>query len=102
MMAINVRSSADISDAVAAGLEHGSLLLHESNLSPEFFNLRSGMAGEMMQKFINYRIPLAIVVVAPEGYGERFCELVREHHNHPSVRFFLSESQAREWLFARG
>lgn len=100
MGAVNVRSLADISDAIAYALEQGSLLLSESNLSPEFFNLRSGMAGEMMQKFVNYRIPLAIVVVAPEVHGERFCELVREHQNHPSVRFFLSEAEARQWLSA--
>jgi hypothetical protein len=100
MVAVNVRSSADISDAITYGLEHGSLILFESNLSPEFFDLRSGIAGEMMQKCVNYRIPLAIVVVAPEGHGERFCELVREHQSHPSVRFFLSESKARAWLRA--
>lgn len=100
MVVVDIRSSADISDAIVCGLEHGSLLLSESNLSPEFFDLRSGMAGELMQKFVNYRIPLAIVVAAPEGYGERFCELVREHQSHPLVRFFLSESKAREWLSA--
>ncbi|HMN46270.1 MAG TPA: DUF4180 domain-containing protein [Povalibacter sp.] len=95
---INVRSFADISDVVACGLEHGGLVLYESSLGPEFFDLRTGIAGEMMQKFVNYRIPLAIVLAAPEGHGERFCELVREHRNHPLVRFFLSRAEAGEWV----
>lgn len=100
MGTINVRSTNDISDAIAAGMQQGSVLLSDANLSPEFFNLRSGLAGEMMQKFVNYRIPLAIVVAAPEKHGERFCELVLEHQSHPVVRFFLSEGPAREWLAA--
>lgn len=97
---VQIRSVADISDAIAHAFEHGGLLLSESNLCSEFFDLRSGLAGEMMQKFVNYRIRLAIVVVAPDAHGERFCELVHEHENHPTVRFFVSEAEAREWLGA--
>lgn len=97
---VQVHSVADIPDAIAYGLENGGLLLSESNLSPEFFRLRSGLAGEVMQKFVNYGIQLAVVVATPEEHGERFCELVREHHSHPTVRFFGSESEAREWLRA--
>jgi len=32
-----------------------------SRLDPSFFSLRSGVAGEVMQKFVNYRVRLAIV-----------------------------------------
>jgi|HigsolmetaAR202D_1030399.scaffolds.fasta_scaffold01395_15 hypothetical protein len=98
---VQIRSVADIPDAIAHGMENGGLLLSESNLSPEFFILRSGLAGEVMQKFVNYGIPLAIIVASPEDHGERFCELVREHRNHPTVRFFASETEGREWLAAR-
>lgn len=99
---VQIRSVSDISDAVAYGFGHGGLLLSESNVCPEFFDLSSGLAGEMMQKFVNYGIQLAIVVAAPEDHGERFCELVREHRKHPTVRFFVSEAEAREWLAATG
>lgn len=95
---VQIRSVSDIPDAIAYGLEHGSLLLSEANLCPEFFDLSSGLAGETMQKFVNYRIQLAIIVAAPEDHGGRFCELVHEHRNHPTVRFFVSEAEAREWL----
>lgn len=95
---VQIRSVADIPDAITYGLENGGLLLSESSLGPEFFKLRSGLAGEVMQKFVNYGIQLAIVVATPEDHGERFCELVREHQSHPTVRFFASEAEAREWL----
>ncbi|HLU93222.1 MAG TPA: DUF4180 domain-containing protein, partial [Membranihabitans sp.] len=37
------------------------IIIHEKNLTPQFFDLKNGLAGEILQKFSNYRIPLAIV-----------------------------------------
>ncbi len=38
-----------------------SILLYEKNLKPDFFDLKTGMAGEILQKYTNYRMRLAIV-----------------------------------------
>jgi hypothetical protein len=46
----------------AAGYEGAShVLLHEKNLMPEFFDLKSGVAGEILQKFTNYRMGLLVI-----------------------------------------
>ena len=37
------------------------IILYRVNLSPEFFDLENGMAGEILQKFSNYRMQLAVV-----------------------------------------
>ncbi|MFO7368658.1 MAG: DUF4180 domain-containing protein [Bacteroidales bacterium] len=37
------------------------IIVHESDLSPEFFDLSTRIAGEILQKFSNYRMKLAIV-----------------------------------------
>lgn len=37
------------------------VIIHEQHLTPDFFDLKNGMAGEVLQKFFNYRIGLAIV-----------------------------------------
>lgn len=37
------------------------IILYQENLSPEFFDLENGMAGEILQKFSNYRMQLSIV-----------------------------------------
>jgi len=34
------------------------IILHEENITPEFFNLKTGIAGEILQKFSNYRVRL--------------------------------------------
>ena len=93
-----IRSPADIAGALGACMERGGLLLDETQLSPEFFDLRTGLAGEVLQKFTNYRARLAIVVADPAAYGSRFGELIHEHRTHAVVRFFGDEQQARRWL----
>ena len=56
----NVQDALDIM-AGANNDGAGSIIIHEKNLSPQFFDLRTGLAGEVMQKFINYNVRLAIV-----------------------------------------
>jgi hypothetical protein len=97
-MGISIRSLSDISDALGACLGSEGLILTEDELSEEFFDLRTGLAGELFQKFINYRLRLAIVLADPEASGKRFSELSREHRSHSLVRFFRSKDQAEVWL----
>lgn len=37
------------------------IIVHQENIDEQFFDLRSGLAGEMLQKVVNYRLRLAIV-----------------------------------------
>jgi hypothetical protein len=95
---IRILSPGDIAGALGASVQAGGLLLDEKQLGAEFFDLRTGLAGEVLQKFTNYRARLAIVVADPSAYGSRFGELIHEHRSHASVRFFGTEQQARRWL----
>ena len=88
----------DIGTALGESVERGGLVLDEKQLSAEFFDLRTGLAGEVLQKFTNYRARLAIVVADSNAYGNRFSELAYEHRTHRSVRFFATEQLARQWL----
>ena len=95
---ISIRSFGDISDAIGACIGADGLILTESDLAPEFFNLRSGLAGELFQKFTNYKVRVAIVLPDPEAYGERFSELAYEHRSHSMIRFVGSADEAKAWL----
>jgi hypothetical protein len=97
-LGISIRSPNDISNVLLASLENGGLILTESELCPEFFDLRTGLAGEALQKFANYRARVAFVVKQHDSHGERFSELMREHSRHPLVRFFGSDGDAKAWL----
>ncbi len=41
--------------------ESDALVLYKENLPEAFFDLKTGLAGEILQKFSNYRMRLAIV-----------------------------------------
>ena len=37
------------------------IIIHEKNITPEFFDLKTKIAGEILQKFAQYQMPLIIV-----------------------------------------
>lgn len=87
-----------VTDLLDRAMEDGYLLLDEADLPTTFFTLHNGMAGDLLQKFVNYQLALAIVVKDPNVYGDRVTELVREHQRHPLVRFFSDVDSATAWL----
>ena len=96
---IFIASFDDISDALGACIGAAGLILTENDVAREFFDLRSGLAGDFFQKFINYKLRVAIVLPDPEAYGERFGELAREHKSHNMIRFVRSKDEAKAWLY---
>lgn len=69
-----------------------------SDLSPEFFQLSNMLAGEIFQKFVNYRYPVAFIIPKNHELGARVTELIRDHANHTYIRFFESRELALQWL----
>jgi Domain of unknown function (DUF4180) len=98
---IRIQSIQDVPDVLGAVFGADGLLLTENDLAPEFFDLRTGIAGEFFQKFTNYQIRIGLVVKNPEMYGERFSELALEHKNHNLIRFFDSIENAKSWLVSK-
>ena len=92
-----IRSREDISAALRASMEQGGLVLDRADLGAEFFDVRGGLAREVVQKFTSYRTRLA-VVVDPATYGPEFADLVRDHRAHVAVRFFATLQLARQWM----
>lgn len=97
---ISIRSTRDIMDAIGACFGADGVLFVEGDLAPEFFDLRTGLAGELFQKLVNYGVRAAIVLPDPGAHGERFRELAREHETHPMIRFVRSRAEADAWLHA--
>ena len=95
---IAIREVTDISDALSNVFGASGLILTERDLGPDFFDLRTRLAGELFQKFVNYQVRLAIVIADPTAYGQRFRELANEHKSHNIIRFVSSYEEARAWL----
>ena len=58
-------------------------------LAPAFFDLRSGLAGEFVQKLVNYRLRLAILgdISAHVGASDALRDFVRESNRGGHVWF---------------
>jgi hypothetical protein len=62
-------------------------------LSEDFFRLRTKVAGDIVQKFVNYRLGLAVIgEVAPEP-GSALADFVRES-NRGTQLWFLPDLDA--------
>lgn len=78
---IEIKTVQDALDMMANCRYMGAdnIILREENLCPEFFDLKTMVAGEILQKFSNYNMKLAIV-----GDFEKY--------NSKSLRDFIYES----------
>ena len=75
------------------------LLLHADNLPAGFFDLSTGVAGALLQKFRQYRIRLAVVWSPGEvTHSARFAEMAAEENK--GSHFHMSEDRdtATAWL----
>ncbi len=95
---IRLETVQNIPDLIGACWGMDGLILQESDLASSFFDLRTGLLGELFQKCTNYDLRLAMVLLEPASHGERFSELVHEHRTHKLIRFFAAMEKAIAWL----
>jgi hypothetical protein len=62
-------------------------IINEHNLHPEFFRLQSGLAGEILQKFSNYRFRLAIIGDFSKYKSKSLADFIRESNKGRSIFF---------------
>lgn len=96
-----LNTTEDVVDIIGLCFEHRvrSVLLYAENLTERFFDLSSGEAGAILQKFRNYRIRLA-VVASQDGIHQSnmFREMVTEESQGDDFRIFDDRVSAEAWL----
>jgi hypothetical protein len=94
-----IAKPADASDVIGAAMSARVLLavVPISRLSLEFFRLASGLAGEVLQKFVNYQIRIALLgdIAAHLEASNALRDFVRESNRGTSV-WFLPDIAALE------
>jgi hypothetical protein len=73
------------------------LLLYAANVPESFFDLKSGLAGAILQKFVNYNLKVALVVQADQFRG-KFKEFVLEANRGRHFHAFSERNEAELWL----
>jgi hypothetical protein len=95
-----LRTEGDASDLIGACFERGAsrLLLHADALSEDFFRLRTGLAGAVLQKLVNYRIATAAVVPDDRVVLGKAKEMLAELKFGNDFRVFNDAEDAERWL----
>ncbi|MGL5889688.1 MAG: DUF4180 domain-containing protein [Bacteroidia bacterium] len=74
------------------------VIIDAKNIAPAFFDLKTGIAGEILQKFSNYRIRLAVVGNWTSYNNERLQEFISESNKFGHVNFAQTKEEAIERL----
>lgn len=94
-----IRSSQDMLDLMAsARYECGcdTILLKKENLDEDFFNLKTGLAGEILQKISNYGFKLAVIGDFSQYESKSLRDFIYESNKAGRVMFV---SDVKELLF---
>jgi hypothetical protein len=76
------------------------IIIHEENLTPAFFDLKTGIAGEMLQKFSTYRMQLAIVGNFSKYTSKSLRDFIYESNKGKTISFVTSIAEAEQKLTA--
>ena len=93
---IIIRNADDALDLLGNVYYQGfdAMILHQKNITPDFFDLQNKMAGEMLQKFSNYRMRLVIVGDFAHFDSRSLQDFIRESNQGKTVNFVTSLEQA--------
>ena len=77
------------------------IIIHEENINPAFFDLKTRIAGEILQKFSTYRKHLAIVGNFSKFKSKSLQDFIRESNRTGRIYFTETVEQAIEKLNRR-
>lgn len=80
------------------GQYYDGIILYERNITPDFFDLQTRLAGEILQKFSNYRIRLVIVGDWSKYTSRSLEAFICESNRGKTVNFSSSPTEAVKLL----
>ena len=86
---------------MTAQYETGSacLAVPQEAVAEAFFSLRTGLAGEILQKFVNYRVKLAILGDFQSYRSKPLQDFMLESNRGQHIFFVANELQAAQKFF---
>ena len=71
------------------------IIIHAKNITPDFFNLKTQIAGNILQKFIQYQMPVLIVGDFSKLESKSLNDFIFESNKGRAINFAPSVSS---WL----
>ena len=69
------------------------IIVREENITPDFFDLKNGIAGEILQKFSNYRVSLIIVGDFSKYASKSLNDFIYESNKGRHINFVASTTE---------
>ncbi|NLI90732.1 MAG: DUF4180 domain-containing protein [Peptococcaceae bacterium] len=84
--------------AVCGENDTNLLMLHAEVFSDDFFKLRTGLAGKILQKLVNYQVRTAMVIPDELMIRGKFRDFIAETNKGNHFRVFTMKDEAEKWL----
>ena len=94
----DVQSALDFMATVRYDTECDRMILNKSAICEDFFHLSTKLAGEILQKFINYNVKMAIVGDFSVYASNSLKAFIYESNKGKDIFFLPDEKQAIEKL----
>lgn len=94
----DVQSALDLLSSVFFNDNCQHIILNKEAIIEEFFRLSSGIAGEVLQKVVNFRMKLAIIGDFSGYTSKPLKDFIYECNNGNDIFFVADEKQAIEKL----
>lgn len=98
VMITDVQSALDLMATVRYEAGCDRMIIDKSVISEDFFDLKTRLAGEILQKFINYQTKIAIVGDFSKYTSRSLKDFIYESNNGSYIFFLANEEQAIEKL----
>lgn len=72
----------------------GRIIIYEKNLHTDFFDLKTGLAGDILQKFSNYGVRLAIIGNFEKYESKSLRDFMRECNRGKLIYFTDNQDAA--------
>ncbi|MCZ8518284.1 MULTISPECIES: DUF4180 domain-containing protein [Paenibacillus] len=94
----DVQSALDLMATVRYEADSDRIVIHKSLLSESFFDLKTRLAGDILQKYINYHVKIAIVGDFSVYSSGSLKDFIYECNRGSDIFFLPTEEQAIEKL----
>lgn len=94
----DVQSALDFMATVSYETGCDRILVSKSAISEPFFDLKTRLAGDILQKFINYRTKIAIIGDFSGYTSQSLKDFIYESNKGKDIFFLSDEDQAVEKL----
>lgn len=90
----DVQSALDLMATVRYEVDCNRIILNKSAVCEDFFDLKTRLAGEILQKFINYQTKIAIIGDFSTYSSKSLKDFIYECNNGKDIFFLPDEDQA--------